>query len=942
MKKLLLSLTLASLALACAHAQVTCGPVFPTVEDSVTIFYNATQGNGALAGISPVFAHMGVITDKSTSPTDWKYVATTWGVSNAASAMQNVSPNIWRKKIDVKTFFNVPANETVLKLSFVFRNAGGSIVGRATDGSDMYYDLYPVNGPLQTRFTSPADAFLLLSAGQNVPLSAAASKTASLEIFDNGVSIASGTGVALQSTLTTTSGLHRIEFIATAGSEADTATFQYLVPVSQPAQDPPSGTEQGIQYLSDTAVRLSLYAPGKQAVYALGDFNNWQFDDAYQMKRSVDGNLWWIDLNNLQPGQQYRFQYFVNGMRIADPLSTLILDPGNDPFIPALTYPNRPVYPNGKTSGLVSVLQTAQIPFNWTAANYQRPKKTDLIVYELLMRDFIARHDYQTLLDTLDYLEQLGITAIELMPVSEFGGNQSWGYNPSFHKALDKYYGTAEALKLLVDECHQRNMAVILDVVYNHVTGDSPHAQLYWDAANNRPAANSPWLNTAAKHDFNVFNDYNHESIATKTYVKNTLEYWIEEFRIDGFRFDLSKGFTQKNTLGDVGAWGQYDPTRIAIWKDYADFIWNVDPETYILLEHFAVNTEEKELAEYGMMIWGNLWGSYKEAALGYSTASSNTNMSGVSYKTRGWNVPHLVGYMESHDEDRIAYECKTYGNSSNSSYNIKTLPVAMRRIEMLQNLLYTVPGPKMMWQFGELGYDYTINYCPNGTVNTNCRVDPKPIRWDYLQDPYRRRLHDVTAALLHLRKTLDVFETNDFTTNISSGQFRSIQLNNSNQNQRVFVMANIGTAAGNTSFLLPTGGWWYEYFTGDSVVAISNGPTPFTLSAGEYRLYTNQRIPLPPGLNPTPTVEVSGPLDGVVVFPNPTADVAYVDVYLREQAEVYLTVNDALGRMVYQQHPGRLSAGDYRFEVPKQAPGMYFVRVEAENGRLVKRLMVH
>ena len=84
-------------------------------------------------------------------------------------------------------------------------------------------------------------------------------------------------------------------------------------------------------------------------------------------------------------------------------------------------------------------------------------------------------------MDTLNYLEELGINAIELMPVNEFEGNNSWGYNPSFHMALDKYYGTPEAFKALVDACHARGIAVILDVVYNHVFSQSPLAKLYWD-----------------------------------------------------------------------------------------------------------------------------------------------------------------------------------------------------------------------------------------------------------------------------------------------------------------------------------------------------------------------------------------------------------------------------------------------------------------------------
>ncbi|MCY7329448.1 MAG: hypothetical protein LH618_12935, partial [Saprospiraceae bacterium] len=522
------------------------------------------------------------------------------------------------------------------------------------------------------------------------------------------------------------------------------------------AQDLPAGTELGINYIDDQTVRLALYAPGKQVVHVAGSFNNWLPTDAYQMKRTTDGKTWWIELTGLVPGQIYTYQYLVDGsLRIADPLSTLVLDAGNDPFISASTYPNLPAYPTGKTSGAVTVLQTAQPPFNWQATDYARPKKTDLVIYELLLRDFVSAHDFQTVLDSLDYLEKLGVTAIELMPVNEFDGNVSWGYNPAFHKAIDKYYGSAEALKMLIDACHERNIAVIMDVVFNQASGSSPLAQLYWDSVNNRPAADNPWLNPTARHDFNVFNDFNHESQPTKAYVKNCLHYLQTEFKVDGFRFDLSKGFTQKNTLGNVSAWGQYDASRVAIWKDYANAVWATDATAYVILEHFADNNEEKELAEYGMMTWGNMWGAYKDAALGFS---STPNLSGISYKQRGWTVPNLVGYYESHDEDRIAFECQSYGNTNNANYNVKYLPVYARRMELLNNLLYPVPGPKMLWQFGELAYDFSINRCENGTINNNCRTSPKPIRWDYLNDPYRRRLYDVTAALLHLRQAYDVF----------------------------------------------------------------------------------------------------------------------------------------------------------------------------------------
>ena len=104
----------------------------------------------------------------------------------------------------------------------------------------------------------------------------------------------------------------------------------------------------------------------------------------------------------------------------------------------------------------------------------------------MLLRDFLAAHDWNTLTDTLDYFTELGINAIELMPVSEFEGNESWGYNPSFYFAADKYYGPASDLKVFIDSCHGQGIAVILDMVLNHSYGQSPLVQLYFDEASGK------------------------------------------------------------------------------------------------------------------------------------------------------------------------------------------------------------------------------------------------------------------------------------------------------------------------------------------------------------------------------------------------------------------------------------------------------------------------
>ena len=312
--------------------------------------------------------------------------------------------------------------------------------------------------------------------------------------------------------------------------------------------DLPAGMTDGINYTGPSSVVLSLYAPYKKHCFAIGDFSGWQADSVHYMNRTTDGKHYWIIIDGLVPGQEYIYQYLVDGtLRIGDPYADKVSDP-NDQYIPSSTYPGLLPYPAGQTTQIATILQTAQEPYPWSASTFTPPKTTDLVIYELLLRDFIASHDYPALEDTLEYLRNLGVNAVELMPVMEFEGNESWGYNPDFLFAPDKYYGPKNALKHFVETAHSKGIAVILDIVLNHQFGQSPLVRLYWDAANNRPAPNSPWFNVIPKHPYNVGFDFNHDSPDTKAYCKRVLNYWIGEYHIDGFRFDLSKGFTQVNS----------------------------------------------------------------------------------------------------------------------------------------------------------------------------------------------------------------------------------------------------------------------------------------------------------------------------------------------------------------------------------------------------------
>ncbi|MBN2001468.1 T9SS type A sorting domain-containing protein, partial [candidate division KSB1 bacterium] len=581
----------------------------------------------------------------------------------------------------------------------------------------------------------------------------------------------------------------------------------------------PAGLYDGINELDDSRAALVLYAPHKNNVYVIGDFNNWQPSSDYLMYRTPDSLRYWLELDT-EPGMEVRYQYLVDEfLRIADPFAEKVLDPDHDFYIDNLTYPDLLSYPTGKTSEIVGVLQTGKPPFPWENTGFQRPAVTDLVIYELLLRDFLQTHSFTTLADTLGYFKKLGVNAIELMPVNEFEGNSSWGYNPSFYFAVDKYYGPAENLKRFIDKAHKNGIAVILDIVLNHAYGQCPLVRLY-----TCQMYLNPWFNEVSPNPVYAWGyDFNHESRAAQDFIDRVTSYWLTEFQVDGFRLDFTKGFT--NTPGDGGS---YDADRIRILKRLADHIWSEKTGAYIILEHFCSNKEEKELSDYGMLIWGNMNYNYNEATMGYHD-DNKSDFSGISWVKRGWTQPHLVGYMESHDEQRLMYKNLQYGNSS-SGYNIQSLSTALERIQPAAAFFFTIPGPKMIWQFGELGYDVDIDQ--------NGRTGPKPIRWDYFKDRDRRRLFDIYAALIRLKIDCPAFESRNYELDLAE-PVKRIFIQHDSLN--VVVLGNFDVRNGYARPNFPHTGWWYDYFPGDSLL-VDDPNAVLAMFPGEYRIYTDKK----------------------------------------------------------------------------------------------------
>jgi len=522
-------------------------------------------------------------------------------------------------------------------------------------------------------------------------------------------------------------------------------------------------------------------------------------------------------------------------LKVGDPYTHKVLDPANDPGIPASVYPNLKAYPAGQT-GIVSTFWYGAPAYSWKTPTITRPAPKNMVIYELLVRDFVATHSYQTITDTLNYIANLGVNTIELMPLNEFEGNDSWGYNPNYLMALDKYYGTQNAYKAFIDACHARGIAVLQDIVLEDQYASSPMVQMYWNSATNAPAANSPWFDqTILVPYLSGCFQVNHETAATIYYTENVMKYWMQEYHIDGFRFDMGDGYTQTNSGSNGTAYAAYDASRVATWATYISYMKGLDPNFLITGEYWTVPQEQLAVAKLGYMMWNNLSSQGEQATMGYPTNPS-WDLSGLFYDTFSFpsTQPYsIISYFESHDQERLQFKNEAYGNAS-GSYSTKDIPTGLARDEEGAVFMFSSPGPKMVWQFGERGYDISID-------DLGGRLSDKPPHWEYMADPNRHHLYQVYSRMIRMKIKNPVFTTTSFTYNLS-GYVKTIQLLDPTNTNNVEVVGNFDVNPQTASINFPKTGTWYDNFNG-TTINVTTLPYSMTLAPGEYHLFSNTAL---------------------------------------------------------------------------------------------------
>lgn len=802
---LLTTMWLAAALGICAQVVTTQPAVVQTDSRDIVITFHADRGNKGLMGLTAadkVYAHTGVITSSSTSGSDWQY-APSWGDNSAKYEMTWVAANTWTLTIpDIYTYYGITNPAVVVKrLAFVFRNANNSKEGKTESNGDIFVDVLEAGFQMQLSSSSSGAITNSNPVTFTLNTSAPADLTIYLDSKDNVLATASG-AMTLEATHSfTEAGSFTVYAEAVHNGTTDTESVSVLRIGSSAEVPYPGGTPRmGTVANPDGSVTFCLAAPRKSSVVLVGSWNGYQLGAGSEMNvHTVEGTpYFWTTVDGLADGKDYIYYYLIDGVTpVGDPFANLVLDPWNDQWISPEVFPDMPAYPSSVVQGTpVAVYNSTLNDYNWEVTDFQGVDPDNLIIYELLFRDFTGTEGksegngtVNLAIEKLDYLKDLGVNAIELLPIMEFSGNLSWGYNTNFYMAPDKAYGTPADYRRFIDEAHKRGMAVILDIVFNQSDGLHPWYMMY-------NIADNPFYNGTAPHAYSVLNDWNQDNPLVQQQWKDALAFWMREYKADGFRFDLVKGLGNNNSYGATydaanNTWNnvtdantnRYNATRVARMKELHDAMRLVNPKAYFINENLAGAQEENEMAEDGELNWANINYSACQFAMGWESDAA-LNRFYAPDDSRTWGS--TVSYAESHDEERMAYKQMMYGAAGVKA----NIPVMMRRLSSVAAQMLMCPGAHMIWQFQELGADQTTK------TSTGNNTDNKKVVWSYLDNPNRKGLMESYAQLCKVRADYPGMFAKDASTtvNLSSWTGRTLSLVNGDKALYLVVNPNVST----------------------------------------------------------------------------------------------------------------------------------------------------
>jgi len=546
---------------------------------------------------------------------------------------------------------------------------------------------------------------------------------------------------------------------------------------------------------SRNEIEFQLFAPYNEAASLLGSFT----DEAIPMEKDDDG--YFRTRIPLADGlYHYRFRvqskswFFPENewVEITDPYATDIDD--------------------GSQNGILNIKDGRRIvdDYVWQHDDHLLPPDQSLVIYELHVGDFSGGEDdpftrgkYTDVTLKLDYLAELGINAIELMPVKEFPGDRSWGYNPRYFFATESSYGTTLELKRLIDECHGRGIRVIMDGVYNHSESSAPLAQIdhdYWYYHEPR----EPELSWGPQFNYSHY-DENLDLKPAWKFIGDVVRFWIEEYHIDGIRYDAAR------QIGDLEfmRWIVERTREVAGAKPFYNIAEYLPPEPRVV-------------GAAGPMdgCWHDFFLHTVVPFLGTGEVELERLKDVLDAKRTGFEgAVSVINYLSNHDHDHLMADLAEHGLLDGAAF---------RRARLGAALLMTAMGVPMIWMGEEFGE------CKTKTIDQN-KID-----WQLLANEANRGLLDYYRGLIALRRQSPALQTDNisfFHENQEEKVLGYVRWND--EGSRVVVLVNLSgrNLEGYRIESIPENGVWHEW-TSNQDVEVNDGALVYDLPEYEARIF--------------------------------------------------------------------------------------------------------
>ncbi|MDA3873399.1 MAG: alpha-amylase family glycosyl hydrolase, partial [Kiritimatiellae bacterium] len=469
----------------------------------------------------------------------------------------------------------------------------------------------------------------------------------------------------------------------------------WKLPEVETSSEPwPLETPYGSSVTEEGTWRVHLYAPSARFVEVEW---KWEGEGAQrQLMQVVGEGRWGLELP-VVADHSFEYRYIVDGEnRFADPWSVDV----------------RWISPQGAYSHLPEHAWSLAGTLPDPPGDWNRPRPETWVVYELSIPDVATPGSYRGLLEKLTYISDLGINVIEPLPVTTFPGEISWGYNPAFHMALERSYGTPEDFSALIKAARSHGIAYVADLVLNHVDASGPLEQMHGEPEQN------PFTMPFSQFNWG-FPKLDQENEAFKRYVKDTLEHWVNQLGVDGFRYDA----TQWIKWSGYNNWG-------ASWMSYV--VDQADPDVIQIAENLPSEPNMVRGTELDMEWDGHYRWRMRKVFSEAKITEPGKMREILDPRSHAYDSGHQrMPYIESHDEERFVRELIQKGFTTEQAFT---------RHHAAAAITLTVPGMPMLYAGQEWG------------EMTPKVVGPNPLNWHLMEQPSRAALLVKFRELIHLR----------------------------------------------------------------------------------------------------------------------------------------------------------------------------------------------